>query len=60
MFIEPNPFPYLKQEQFAGRGNGEIIFLDKTIPDADKEWLRREYKKWWDNRKEKRFAEGIG
>lgn len=53
MFIEPNPFKYLKPGQYAGLGNGEIVFLDKDIPDEKKEWLKKEYKKWWEE-KEKR------
>ena len=55
MFIEPHPFPYLKPGQFAGRGNGEIVFLDKDIPEDKKEWLREEYKKWWDERQKERL-----
>ncbi len=44
MWIDPIPFPYLKQEQFAGLGDGEIYFLDKTIPEEKKNWLREKYK----------------
>lgn len=44
MWIDPIPFPYLKQEQFTGLGDGEIYFLDKTIPEEKKNWLREEYK----------------
>ncbi len=51
MFIEVKPFPYLKQDQFAGRGDGEIFFLDKSIPEEKKEWLRKEYKKCWTSEK---------
>ncbi len=58
MFIEVKPFPYLKQDQFAGRGDGEIFFLDKSIPEEKKEWLRKEYKKWWDEREKRLFKEG--
>lgn len=55
MFIEPHPFPYLRQDQYAGRGLGEIIFLDPEIPEDQKEWLRKEYKIWWEERTEERF-----
>ena len=47
MFIDPNPFPYLKYGQYAGTSDGNILFLDKSIPEEKKEWLRKEYKKWW-------------
>ena len=55
MFIDPNPFPHLKQEQFAGLGKGEILFLDKSIPEDKKDWLRQEYKKWWEEREKWKF-----
>lgn len=60
MFIDSNPFPYLERDQYAGTGNGNIVFLDDSIPDEKKDWLRQEYKKWWDKREEERFAKGIG
>lgn len=47
MIIDPKPFKYLEPEQYAGKGNGEIVFLDDTIPEDKKEWLKKEYKKWW-------------
>lgn len=55
MLINPNPFPHLEQIQFAGLGNGEIVFLDKTIPEAKKEWLRQEYRKWWEEQQQERL-----
>lgn len=55
MFVETHPFPYLKSGQYAGRGDGTIVFLDKNIPDEKKEWLREEYKKWWDEREEEKM-----
>lgn len=59
MFFERNPFPYLKQEQYAGKGNGEIVFLDKTIPENEKEWLKTEYKKWWEEREKEILENGF-
>ena len=58
MFIEPHPFPYLEQGRFAGRGNGEIVFLDPEIPEEKKEWLREEYKKWWEEREAEMIKTG--
>lgn len=55
MIIDENPFPYLKPGQYAGRGFGEIVFLDDSIPEDKKEWLRKKYKEWWE--KEKKNAE---
>ena len=52
MFVDPNPFPYLRQDQFVGFGLGEIYFTDDSIPEDKKEWLRAEYKKWWDKEQE--------
>lgn len=54
MFLEKNPFPYLRQDQFAGDGEGNIIFLDQTIPADKKEWLKKEYMKWWNEREKER------
>lgn len=58
MFIDANPFPYLEQKQFAGDGLGNIIFLDKSIPEEKKDWLRKEYREWWKKREEEIIREG--
>ena len=50
MFIEKDPFPYLKSGQYAGLSNGEIVILDKTIPKDKVEQIKAEYKKWWKKR----------
>ena len=48
-WLEINPFPYLKPGQYSGlKGNGEITFLDPSIPEDKKKWLKEEYKKWWE------------
>ena len=57
MLVDPHPFPYLKLGQYAGKGNGEIVFLDPEIPEEKKEWLREEYRKWWKERWEERLSE---
>ena len=53
MFIDKNPFPYLEEGQYAGRGFGEIIFLDDSIPEEKKKWLRQKYKEWWEEEQKK-------
>ncbi len=58
MLTEPQPFPYLEQGQYAGRGDGEIIFPDPEIPEEKKEWLRIEYKKWWKERQAEMLKTG--
>ncbi|MBR2660942.1 MAG: hypothetical protein IKE15_06015 [Clostridia bacterium] len=59
MYIEPKPFPYLNIGQYADLGNGDIIFLDDAIKESDREELKKQYKKWWDERQSEKAKDGY-
>lgn len=58
MIIDSDPFTLLEQWQYAGTGDGNIIFLDKSIPDEEKELIRVEYRKWWEKKQKTRIETG--
>ncbi len=51
MIVETNPFPYLKPGQYVGLAYGEIVIVDKTVDKSKHEWLKKAYKKWWEERR---------
>ena len=57
MLVDPHPFPYLKSGDYIGLAFGEIVILDKTMPEDKKNWIKAEYKKWWDEKQRQKWEQ---